>query len=178
MLSSAGGRERYMSKLDKYWMLITVLLIVIIIVGSLVIWSRFRPSHTIEITLTPSQEFQGEIQISGAVSNPGFYPLQAGDSIEDIIQAAGGPSGNADTNQLKLYIPRIGEGETPQKVNLNRAEAGLLQALPGIGEVRAQAIIDYRQQHGPFHNIYELTKVDGIGTATYEKIKHLITVVD
>jgi len=50
--------------------------------------------------------------------------------------------------------------------------------LPGIGEVRAQAIIDYRRQNGPFHNISELTKVEGIGTATYEQIKQLITVAD
>jgi len=54
----------------------------------------------------------------------------------------------------------------------------LLEALPGIGETRAQAIIDYRQQNGPFHNINELTKVEGIGIATYEKIKHLISVAD
>ena len=66
----------------------------------------------------------------------------------------------------------------PQKINLNRAEAWLLEALPEIGESRAQAIIDYREQNGPFHNINELIKVEGIGTATYEKIKDRITVAD
>jgi competence protein ComEA len=70
------------------------------------------------------------------------------------------------------------EGEPPQKVNINRAEAWLLGALPGIGEVRAQAIIDYRQQNGPFRSTNELLKVAGIGTATYERIKDLITVAD
>ncbi|MFC1915790.1 ComEA family DNA-binding protein [Chloroflexota bacterium] len=91
---------------------------------------------------------------------------------------AGGISAAADLNQLKLYIPEVNGEEPPQKVNINRAEAWLLQALPGIGEVRAQAITDYRQQNGRFKNINELTKVEGIGTATYEKLKHLITIAD
>ena len=113
-----------------------------------------------------------------AVSNPGLYPLKAGDSIEALIQAAGGTTGSADLTQLKLYLPWLGEVEKPQKVNLNRAELWLLEALPGIGKVRAQAIIDYRQQNGRFRNINELTKVDGIGITTYEQVKHLVTVAD
>ncbi len=123
------------------------------------------------------EEVQGGIYISGAINNPGFYPLKAEDSIEALIQAVGGTTSGADLGQLKLYIPETG-GEQPQKIDLNRAEAWLLKALPGIGETRAQAIIAYRQQHGPFHNISELTKVEGIGIATYEQIKHLITVAD
>ena len=77
-----------------------------------------------------------------------------------------------------FYIPQMVEPEPPQRVNINRAEAWLLEALPGIGEVRAQAIINYRRQNGLFHNINELTKVEGIGATTYEQIKHLITVTD
>ncbi|GAH27253.1 unnamed protein product, partial [marine sediment metagenome] len=99
--------------------------------------------------------------IGGAVNNPGFYPLKAGDSIDDVIRAAGGTSVKTDASRLKLYIPEVGKEEPPQKVNLNRAEAWLLQALPGIGETRAQAIINYRQQNGQFDNINELTKVEG-----------------
>jgi len=167
-----------MTKLNQFWTLIIILLIAIIVVGSLVTWSRYSRSQPIEISISPSQEIQGEIYIGGTVNNPGFYPLKAGDSIDDVIRAAGGTSANTDANQLKLYIPEAGEEESPQKVNLNRAEAWLLQALPGIGETRAQAIIDYRQQNGQFDNINELTKVEGIGTATYEKIKHLVTVAD
>ncbi|MFQ6121752.1 MAG: helix-hairpin-helix domain-containing protein [Dehalococcoidales bacterium] len=167
-----------MTKLNKYGTLIIILLLAIIVVSSLVTWSRYRPSQPIEISISPSQELQGEIHVSGAVNNPGFYPLKAEDSIENIIQAAGGTSAGADLNRLNLYIPKVGEEEPPQKVNINRAEAWLLQVLPGIGENKAQAIIDYRQQNGRFHNINELTKVEGIGTATYEKIKHLVTVAD
>jgi competence protein ComEA len=163
---------------NRYWALIIILLIAVIVIGGVVAWSRYSPPHPIEISLPPSPQFQGEIYIGGAVSSPGLYPLKPGDSIEALIQAAGGITDNADLTRLKLYIPTIGEKEEPQKIDINRAEAWLLNALPGIGEGRAQAIIDYRQQHGAFHNITEITKVEGIGPATYEQIKNLITVAD
>jgi len=164
-------------KLINYWTLIIILLVAIITVGGTVAWSRYSPSQPIEISLPPTQELPGEIYIGGAISNPGFYPLKTGDSIEAIIQAGGGITSSADPGRLELYITEVGE-EPPQKINLNRAEAWLLKALPGIGEIRAQAIIDYREQNGLFSNINELTKVTGIGTTTYEEIKHLITVAD
>lgn len=167
-----------MTKSTKCWALIITLLLVIIIIGSLVTWSKYRPSQPIEISMSTPHQLQGEIYIDGAVNNPGFYPLKAGDTVNDIIRAAGGTGAEADLSQLKLYIPTTTEEEPPQKVNINRAEDWLLQALPGIGEVRAQAIIDYRQQNGRFHHTNELIKVEGIGTTTYEKIKHLITVAD
>ncbi len=166
-----------MTKLNKYWMLIIILLVAIIATGGIIAWSRYSGSQPIEISIPSGQEWEGRIYISGAVSNPGFYALKVGDSLPDIIQAAGGTS-SADLSSIKLYIPQVGEETQPQRINLNRAEAWLLEALPGIGEVRAQAIIDYRHQNGPFHNISELTKVEGIGITTYEQIKHLITVAD
>ena len=166
------------SKFSKYGTLITILLVAIIAIGGIVAWSRYSPSQPIEISIPPAQELPGRIYIGGVVSNPGFYPLKAGDTIEALIQAAGGTMSSADLNWLKLYIPQTGEEEQPQKINLNRAEVWLLEALPGIGETRAQDIVDYRQQNGPFNNIKELIKVEGIGTATYEKIKHLIAVAD
>jgi len=162
----------------NHWTVITILLVAIIIAGGIVTWSKYSRTHPIEISTVPEQELQGEIYIGGAVNNPGFYPLKAGDSLKDIIQAAGGTADGADLSQITLHIPSVGGEAQPQKVNLNRAEAWLLQALPGIGEVRAQAIIDYRQQNGPFHNINELSEVEGIGSATCERIKHLITVAD
>lgn len=165
-------------KLNQYWTLIIILLVAIIAIGGIVVWSKYSPSQPIEISLPPSLELQGKIYIGGAVSSPGFYPLRAGDSIEALIQAAGGITSSADLGRLKLYIAEVGEEEQPQKINLNRAEAWLLEALPGIGETLAQRIIDYRQRNGPFNNINELTKVKGIGATTYEKIKHLITVAD
>ena len=166
------------NKLNKYWTLGIILLVAIIATGSVIIWSRYRGNQPIEISIPPSQELQGEVYIGGAVNSSGFYSLKAEDTIKDIIQAAGGTSNVADLSRLKLYIPEVEEEYQPQKIDLNRAEAWLLEALPGIGETLAQRIVDYRNQNGLFHNIYELTNVEGIGPVTYEKIKDLITVAD
>ena len=167
-----------MTSVNKYWAVIIIFLVVIIIIGSIVAWSRYSPSQPIEVSIPQAQELQGEIYIGGAVTNPGFYPLRTGDSIETLTQAAVGTTSSAELSRLRLYIPVVGEEEQPQKINLNQAEVWLLKALPGIGEILAQRIVDYRHQNGPFHNINELTKVKGIGVITYEKIKHLITVAD
>ncbi len=161
-----------------YWAPIVILLIAIIAVGGIVAWLRYSPGQPIEIFLPPQPELQGEIYVGGAVCNPGFYPLKAGDSMESVIQAAGGTTGSADLSRLELCIPRVGGEQPAQKIDINRAEAWLLEALPGVGEVKAQAIIDYRSQNGPFHNINELTEVKGISISTFEQIKHLITVAD
>ena len=165
------------SRLNKYWTLIIILLVAIIVTGGVVACSRYSLSQAIEISIPPHQELQGRIYIDGAVTNPGFYPSKPGDSIDALIQAAGGVTSSANLNRLRLYVPQAGEEEEPQKIDINRAEMWLLEALPGIGETLAQRIIAYRQQK-PFHNINELIKVEGIGTTTYEQIKHLITVAD
>jgi competence protein ComEA len=167
-----------MTRLNKYWALTIIFLVVVIVIGGIVFWSRYSGSQSIEITLSSEPEWQGTVYIGGMVNNPGFYPVKAGDSLQSVIQAAGGTINAADLSGLKIYVPQIGEKTQPQKVDINRAEAWLLEVLPGIGEVKAQAIIDYRCQNGPFHNINELTKVEGIGAATYEQIKLLITVAD
>ena len=163
---------------NRCWALIIVFLVIIIITGSIVAWQKYSPPHPVEISLPSSPEFQGEVYLGGAVSNPGFYPLKSGDSIDALIQAAGGTNDNADLTEVKIYIPKIEEEQPPQKIDINRAEAWLLEALPGIGEVRAQTIIDYRQQNGGFRNITEITKVEGIGPDIYEQIKNLITVAE
>lgn len=167
-----------MARFNKYWILVIIFLVVTISIGGTVCCSKYSSSQPIEIYTTSEPELLGTIYIGGAVNNPGLYPVKAQDSLQDIIQAAGGTTNTADLSNFKIYIPQIDEGIQPQKINLNQAEAWLLEALPGIGEVRAQAIIDYRRQNGPFHNINELTKVEGIGITTYEQIKHLIMVAD
>ena len=132
----------------------------------------------IEPPQAASEDEISQIYIGGAVAVPGIYPLKEGDNLEVLIQAAGGTSQDADLSQLKLYIPRIGEVEGQQKIDINRAEVWLLEALPGICEVRAQTIVDYRSQNGPFSSTNELIRIAGIGAATYEQIKDLITVAD
>ena len=118
-----------------------------------------------------------EIYIGGEVNNPGYYPLKAKDTIATLIQTAGGMTSNTHPDQIKLYLSET-ENEAPQKIDLNRAEVWLLTTLPGIGDKRAKAIIDYRNRNGPFRNKNELSRVAGIGLKTYELIKQLITVAD
>ena len=165
-------------KANVYWTLIVILLIVIIAVGGTSVWSKYRGRQPIEIFMPAVPELSGEIYIGGAVNNPGFYPLKQGDSLEALIQAAGGMTGSADLNRVNLYIPRLGEGASFQRIDINRAEVWLLMALPGIGEVKAEAIVEYRRQNGPFRHMNELIKVEGIGATTYERVRDLIAVAD
>ena len=60
-------------------------------------------------------------------------------------------------------------------ININTADAERLTLLTGIGSAKAAAIVAYREQHGPFDSIEDLTKVSGIGPATIEKNRHLLT---
>jgi competence protein ComEA len=160
------------------WISVVALLVIIIIAGGIVIGTRYGRSRPVEISVIPEQPLQGDIYVGGEVNSPGLYPLKEADSIDDIIQAAGGVTDVADTSRLELNVPGKVEIESPQKVDINRAELWLLEALPGIGDVRARAIIDYRQRNGPFRTINELVKVEGIGVTTLESIRHLITVAD
>jgi len=130
-----------------------------------------------EITLTTrTPAFTGNIYIGGAVNNPGLYPLKQDDSLDDLIQAAGGLKDGADLNQVSLTIPDVSSSALPQRIDINRAEAWLLTALPGIGDTHARDIMAYREQNGPFRTVSDLLKVKGIGQATLDKIKDLITV--
>jgi len=162
----------------KWAWLTAIALLVVIIVSVTFIWFGYPRSQPIEITLPPRVEISGQVSISGAISNPGTYPLKAGDSLDNVIKAAGGLTGDAELARLKIHVPRYGEERQPQKIDINRAESWLLELLPGIGNLKAQAIMDYRTKNGPFRNTYELTKVAGIGDAIYDKIKNLIAVSD
>ena len=163
---------------NRYWAIAIVFLITVIIITVFIAWSRYRPSRPIEIILPPQQEINGNINISGAVSNPGIYRFSSGDMVSSLIKAAGGITVNGKTDSLQLNVPEANAGETPQNININRAEAWLLEALPGIGPAKAKAIIDYRQQNGFYRNVDELTKVHGISTALLEQIRPFITVAD
>ena len=156
----------------------SLLLVIVIVAGGVVIWSKCDRGRAIEITLAPEREPAGNIQIGGEVNNPGIYPLDAEYNIDDVVRMAGGVTGNADIDALKLHVASLTENTLPQRIDINRAEAWLLEALPGIGETRARAIIEYRQQNGLFRSTNELIKVEGIGEVLYEEIKHLVTVAD
>ena len=95
-----------------------------------------------------------------------------------MLAAAGGLKEGADLNGIELIIHKTVDEETPQKININRAEVWLLKALPGVGDVKAQAIVEYRNQHGVFRDINELKNVPGFGDISFDMIKDMITVND
>jgi competence protein ComEA len=159
------------------WTIVALLLVIVIIAGSVIIGLKCRGGQAIEITLAPEREITGKIYIGGAVNNPGYYPIFAGDTLDDIIGAAGGLKTDASFDDVELTIGEADNGEA-QKIDINRAEAWLLEALPGVGAAKAQAIIDYRQQHGFFRDINELINVSGFGDVSFDNIKDLITVND
>jgi competence protein ComEA len=173
------NNEKPSSKAGQFfngWKVVVILLIVIIFACSIIIWLKHSNGRGIEISFEPEEKPVGQIYVSGEVNNPGLYALHDDDSIDNILKAAGGLTGNADPERLELTAVGQGEKVRPQKVDINRAEAWLLAALPGIGETRAQSIIAYRRVNGPFRDINELLKVPGMGNATFEGVKNLITV--
>jgi competence protein ComEA len=135
------------------------------------------------------------ISIDGAVAQPGDYTLPPGGLADDALRAAGGPLADADLERINLarelhagervHVPRVGEVlPTPTpfglsadgRVDLNLADAALLETLPKIGPVTAQNIVAYRETYGPFETVEQIQEVKGIGPATFEAIQDLITV--
>lgn len=161
---------------NKYWLVIATVLLGSLIVGSIFLAINVKQHQPEEIILSerPDLGYSGQIYIDGAVASPGFYPFSRDDTVESLTLAAGLAT-NADLSRVRLYIPRIDETRPVQKVNLNIAEAWLISALPGIGQETAQAIVDYRTQHGPFRRIEDLLRIRGIGSSTLNKIKGLVT---
>ncbi|MGF7056473.1 helix-hairpin-helix domain-containing protein [Brassicibacter mesophilus] len=143
------------------------------------------------------------IHISGQVKNPGLVELFEGDRVIDAVNKAGGLTSESDNDRInlarkvsdeeKIYIPKIGEvveqdiqnivtfndsnniNEKSDKININDAPKEILITLPGVGEVLADRIIEYRKNN-KFADIEDIMKVSGIGSKKYEGIKDLITV--
>jgi competence protein ComEA len=168
-----------MSRANRFYMFITIFLAVAAIAGGITLGVQRSGSQPVEIVLSQTElpEQIGELYVSGAVANPGIYALQQDDTLQTLLLYAGVESG-ADLTHIEIYVPRQGQEQSPQKIDINRAEIWLLEALPSIGGVLAQNIVDYRNQNGPFQAIEGLLEVSGIGPATFEKIKDYITVSD
>lgn len=138
------------------------------------------------------------VHVAGAVVRPDVYRLQDGDRVDDALRAAGGPTAAADLDALNLaavvadgarvYVPV--EGETPPvlplddsgasdpapvgPIDINRADADLLDSLPGVGPATAAAIVAERERNGPFLGVDDLERVPGIGPAKLAGLRDLV----
>ena len=164
---------------EKMSLIIAVFLMACLITGIIFFSIRLARLQPVEIQLQEVNPVAatGDITINGAVSRPGIYSSRAGDTLSALVSAAG-VSDNAYTARLSIYVPEKGESARPQKVDLNRAAAWLLQALPGIGEGKARLIVDYRTQHGPFRSIDDLLRIEGFGKSVVDKVRDYATVED
>lgn len=149
-------------------------------------------------TPTPASLF---VHVAGWVRRPGVYELREGDRVIDAIERAGGAKKGAELGGLNLaallvdaqqvLVPRsapagaapgaVPTGQAPGTtgtglINVNVATAEELETLPGIGEVLAATIIEYREDHGPFTSVDQLIEVSGIGEVTLEEIRDLVTI--
>ena len=168
-----------MSQADRFYLFITVLLVIVLIAGGVKLLIDRDRVHPEELVLSQAALPRpgGEIYIGGAVANPGIYPLREGDTIAGLLSDAGVEAG-AEPSFVKLYVSQEEERQSPQEVDINRAGVWLLKALPGIGEDRAGAIVAYREENGEFQRIEDLLKVEGIGEGTFAAIKDNITEAD
>lgn len=134
------------------------------------------------------------VDVEGAVRRPGLVRLPAGSRVADAVARAGGPTRLADRSGVNLaapvsdgqqvLVPRRGvTGDAPAgsagaapsgPVSLSSATAEQLDALPGVGPVTAQKIVDYRAEHGAFHSVDELDAIPGIGPARLSDLRGLV----
>lgn len=144
------------------------------------------------------------VDIKGAIKNPKEYTLKEGARVRDLIEMAGGLTEEADENKIYyskilkdeecIRVYKIGEAleeeqgeqissegasttvKSSGKLNINKASLEELQTLPGIGEVRAKSIIEYREAQGGFKSVEELSNISGIGTKTLEKLRDKVDI--
>jgi len=165
-----------LSRSNALWAALLGFLLLAFLSGALLFFLRYRPSPGLEIVLpSPTPLATQRAYIDGAVTSPGWYPVRPGESLQDLLRAAG-PKEGADLGAIKVRIPAQGEVSAPQRVNLNTAPAWLLEALPGVGPRLAEAIIRYRSEQGPFQSPKDLQKVPGVGPELYRKVQDLISV--
>ena len=147
--------------------------------------------------VSTTQETVIFVDIKGAVKNPGVYQMKVGDRVKDALEAAGGLTAEADSqkvnlaqrveDQMVIVVPKVGEeaeaipagamskeASKEGKVNINTATVEELKTLKGVGEKKAEAIIEYRKKNGSFQTKEDLMKVRGIGKKLFESFQERI----
>ncbi|MCQ4086178.1 ComEA family DNA-binding protein [Saccharibacillus sp. JS10] len=110
--------------------------------------------------ISPPQEPVSQTQ--PVASEPTITPISTEPQVSATLQPT---TSNAQAAESPPVAP-VNDG----KIHINSADRTLLMELPGIGEKKAQAILDYRTQHGAFQNVTDLVKVKGIGAKMLEKM--------
>ena len=165
--------------------------VLIITISSLIV-VRGNSHEVIAPPIVPIQIATPEIfiDVTGAVNTPGVYSMPANSRVIDAIKAAGNSAPGADLSTINLarvlsdgeqiYVDatiinsagvRVSKSLHSAFININRATAGQLDSLDGIGPVIAKRIVEYRKVNGPFTSIEDLQKVSGIGVAKFAQIK-------
>lgn len=140
------------------------------------------------------------VYVCGEVKKEGIVKLPSGSRVYEAIEMAGGMTENADASWLnqaevlsdgakidvpdkeetKTMIPESSPGIREESggslVNLNQADKETLMTLPGIGESKAESILEYRKEHGKFGSIEEIKEIPGIKDGVFQKIKDKITI--
>ena len=188
--------------LNSWWLLIIGIVGGLLGTAILMLFTS-QPRGEAVVLLPPPTPRPILVHVSGAVVNPDVYHLPSDCHVQEAIDAAGGLLPEADSATLNLaskledgekilvpfkpqertVLPEETNGNTEGSqtefpININTATLDELTLLPGIGDVKGQAIIDYRETNGAFVVIEQIQNVSGIGPATFEKIKDLITVTD
>jgi competence protein ComEA len=167
-------------------------------------WALLRPHHapaaapSVPLPVTaalPSPTPMGlVVDVGGRVRRPGLVTVPAGSRVADAVRAAGGALRPSDLALLNLAA-KVSDGQlllvgvtggaaaaadptsgSSGPVDLNTATTDQLDALPGIGPVLAQRIIDWRTAHGGFRSVRDLDQVSGIGDSIYAELEPLVSV--
>ncbi|MFF4408337.1 helix-hairpin-helix domain-containing protein [Streptomyces sp. NPDC001262] len=147
-----------------------------------------REPVPVAATASPAARRTVVVDVAGKVQHPGVLHLPQGARVADALEAVGGARPGTDTTALnrarvladgeQIVVgapPAAAPGGAPGgPVSLNSATQEQLQSLPGVGPVLAKRILDYRTQHGGFHEVTDLRQVTGIGAHRFADLRALV----
>ncbi|WP_277678420.1 helix-hairpin-helix domain-containing protein [Gracilibacillus dipsosauri] len=192
--------------LKKYWYVAVIILVVAIWIyvnpSDTNQSENFIMTENTETTVEEIDRIEKEneeqvvmVDVKGEIAKPGVYQMEAVDRVQDVIKIAGGLTKKGDPSainmaervydEMVIIIPKKGEEgsigaqsavQSDGKIKINTATKEEIMQIPGIGEVKANAMIDFRETNGRFEKIEDLTKVNGIGEKTLDNIRDFVQI--